>query len=95
MIWQNSQHTSTIRPYILIINNQQIRNQPQAIWAQQNTNHISTNNQKHYRNNKHQDQHNQAFAAMSLNVHAQTKYTCLKNNVIFTFWYYTAVSVFM
>jgi len=29
--------------------------------------------------------HNQAFAAMSLNVHTEKKYTCLKNNVTFTF----------
>jgi len=29
--------------------------------------------------------HNQAFAAMSLNVHTDEKYTCFKNNVIFTF----------
>jgi hypothetical protein len=29
--------------------------------------------------------HNQAFAAMGLNVYTEKKYTCLKNNVIFTF----------
>lgn len=39
--------------------------------------------------------HNQAFAAMSLNVYTEKKYTCFQNNVIFTFWYYIAVTVFM
>jgi len=29
--------------------------------------------------------HNQAFAAMSLNVYTEKKYTCFQNNVIFTF----------
>jgi len=29
--------------------------------------------------------HNQAFAAMSLNIHTEEKNTYLKNNVIFTF----------
>jgi hypothetical protein len=38
--------------------NPQPANQPQTISAQQNTYHIRTNNQKHYRNNKHKDEQN-------------------------------------
>jgi hypothetical protein len=48
--------TSTIRLYIMIINHQQIRNQPQTISAQHNTDHIRTNNEKHYRNSKHKEE---------------------------------------